>query len=80
MFFMAEYGPFIVSELIQRNRMATIDVTKLRDCPEDYYGTAAFNGFPTAIAGLLGLSNLSDYELCEYTEQHGVDLTKFSIE
>lgn len=60
--------------------MATIDVTKLRDYMEDYYGTAAFNGFPVAMADLIELSNLSDYELCEYAEQHGVDLTEFSVE
>lgn len=60
--------------------MATIDVTKLRDYMEDYYGTAAFNGFPVAMADLVDLSNLNDYELCEYAEQHGVDLTKFSVE
>lgn len=47
---------------------------------EDYYGTAAFDGFPVAMADLIELSNLSDYELCEHAEQHGVDLAEFSVE
>lgn len=60
--------------------MATIDVDKLRECMEDYYGTAAFNGFPVAMADLVELSNLNDYELCEHAERNGIDLTKFSID
>ncbi len=60
--------------------MATIDVDKLREYMEDYYGTAAFNGFPVAMADLVELSNLNDYELCEYAERNGIDLTKFSID
>lgn len=60
--------------------MAIIDAAKLRDYMEDHYGTAAFNGFPAAMADLIELSDLNDYELCDYAEQHGVDLTEFSVE
>lgn len=47
---------------------------------EDNYGTAAFNGFPVAMADLVVISSLSDYELCEYAERNGIDLSKFAID
>ncbi len=60
--------------------MSTVDAAKLRDYLENYYGTAAFNGFPIAMADLVELSNLSDYELCKFAEEKGVDLTKFIVD
>lgn len=44
--------------------MATIDVDKLRDYMTDYFGTAAFNGFPAVILDLFDIECMSGYELC----------------
>lgn len=44
--------------------MATIDVDKLRDYMIDYFGTAVFNGFPTATLDLSDIECMSGYELC----------------
>ena len=60
--------------------MALIDAGKLRDYLEDYYGATAFNGFSVAMADRVELNNLSDYELCEYDENHGVDPSKFIVD
>lgn len=60
--------------------MAAIDTTKLRDYLEDYYGTALFSGFPVAMADLVEVSSLNDYELCEFAERNGVDLAEFALD
>lgn len=60
--------------------MAAIDTTKLRDYLEDYYGTALFSGFPVAMADLVEVSSLNDYELCEFAERNGVDLAEFTLD
>lgn len=57
-----------------------IDVDKLKDALSDYYGTAAFNGFPAAFADLIALDNLSGLELCELAEREGLDLEKYQAE
>lgn len=57
--------------------MTLIDTKRLREYMEDYYGTAAFSGFPLAMSDLVELDSLSDFELCKYAEKQGIDLTKF---
>lgn len=51
--------------------MSTIDAVKLEDLLEDYFGTAASDGFPIATTVLFGASSLTDCELCKYAKQHG---------
>lgn len=59
--------------------MATIDVDKLRDCMTDHFGTAMFNGFPTAILDLSDIESMGAYELCQKAESIGIDLRDFEI-
>jgi hypothetical protein len=54
-----------------------IDVDKLRDYMEDYYGTAAFNGSPAAMVDAWDVDEADPYELCERAEREGIDLTRF---
>lgn len=54
-----------------------IDVDRLRDYLMDYYGTAAFGGFPVAIADAWEIERMSGYELCKLAERMGVDLGRF---
>ncbi len=60
--------------------MALIDVDELRDCLEDYYGTAMFGGFPAAVIDLAESEDMSGEELCRKAEELGIDLRKFVIE
>ena len=60
--------------------MATIDVDALREYLEDYVGTAAFNGFPSAVLGLSDIERMDGYELCQKAEELGVDLRQFEVE
>lgn len=60
--------------------MATIDVDALRDCMEDYCGTAMFSGFPAAVVDLADVERADGQELCEMAERMGVDLRRFVVE
>lgn len=59
--------------------MATIDVDALRDYLLDYYGTAAFSGFPAAILDVMNIEDMDGYELCRRAEELGVDLERFTV-
>ena len=54
-----------------------VDVDRLRDYMEDYYGTAAFNGFPAAIADAWAVERMDGGSLCRLAEREGVDLRRF---
>ena len=56
-----------------------IDVDKLRKDMKNYYGTAMFNGFPTAVMDLSKVERLSDRELVELAQKNGVDLRKYIV-
>lgn len=57
-----------------------IDVDELRDYMRDYYGTAAFNGFPAAMMDMWDLDRMGDYEVVEKAAESGVDLRRFQVD
>lgn len=54
-----------------------IDIDKLRAYLLDYYGTAAFGGFPFAMVDVCEIEGMDGHELCKKAEQMGVDPRKF---
>lgn len=60
--------------------MAKIDTDKLRDCLEDYCGTAAFSGFPAALLDVADIEGMDGHELCEKAEDLGIDLQRFEVD
>lgn len=54
-----------------------IDVERLRADIMDYYGTAAFSGFPAAIVDLARVERMSGEELVRFAEDHHFDLSKY---
>ncbi|MDO4503063.1 MAG: hypothetical protein Q4D06_07745 [Coriobacteriia bacterium] len=56
-----------------------IDVDKLRDYMQDYYGTAAFSGFPAAFFDVEDVRRMDGYELCQRAEREGIDLRRFEV-
>ena len=59
--------------------MAKIDTDELRDYLEDYCGTAS-SGFPAALLDVADIENMDGYELCEKTEDLGIDLERFRVD
>ena len=57
-----------------------IDVDKLRDDMEDYYGTAMMNGFPMAMVELSDVETASDRELVDMAVKEGFDLRKYEVD
>lgn len=64
----------------EETNMAKIDTDKLRDYLEDYCGTAASSGFPTALLDVRDIENMDGYELCEKAEDLGIDLERFRVD
>ncbi len=60
-----------------QNMEIRVDVDRLRDYMQDECGTAAFNGFPTAMVDEWEIERMDGYELCRKAEQMGVDLREF---
>ena len=54
-----------------------IDVSKLRDDLEDYYGTAMCSGFPMAVVELSQAQNASPQELVDMARRAGLDLGRY---
>lgn len=50
-----------------------LDITKLRACLEDYYGTAMFSGLPMAVVELAQVQNASPQELVDMAQRAGID-------
>ena len=57
-----------------------IDVDKLRDDMEDYYGTAMMNGFPMAVVELSEVESASDRDLVQKAVKEGFDLRDYEAE
>lgn len=57
--------------------MSDIDVNKLRKDLTDYYGTAAFSGFPMAIMDTARMSSASKEDLIREAAKNGFDLNKY---
>ncbi len=55
----------------------TIDVEKLKGDLIDYYGTAAFNGFPAAIVDVTDVQKATLGELVELARRAGFDLNEY---
>ena len=54
-----------------------IDVSRLRDDLEDYYGTAVFCGMPAAVIELTQAQSASPQELVDMARQAGFDLGRY---
>lgn len=57
-----------------------IDMDALRDYLLDSCGTAAFSGFPAALAEVMDIEGMSAWELFEKAEVLGIDLRRFEVE
>lgn len=56
-----------------------IDADRLRDYMVDRCGTAAFSGFPAAIADAWETERIDGCELCRFAERQGIDLRRFQL-
>ena len=56
-----------------------IDIFELKRDLKDYYGTAAFNGFPMAMLDVVKVENASDEEIVEMAGKAGMDLRKYQL-
>lgn len=54
-----------------------IDISRLRDDMEDYYGTAIFCGMPMAVIELTQAQNASPQELVDMAQDAGFDLSRY---
>ena len=54
-----------------------IDISKLRDDLENYYGSAMFSGFPMAVVELSQVESASPQELVELSQRAGFDLNDY---
>ena len=54
-----------------------IDISKLRDDLENYYGSAMFSGLPMAVVELTQVENASPKELVELSHRAGFDLNDY---
>ena len=56
-----------------------IDIQKLREDLEDYFGTAAANGFPAAYMNVKEVEDMSNAEVVKLAEKLGFDLREYEI-
>ena len=54
-----------------------INVDALRRDLEEFYGSAAFGGFPAALVDLAQVENASPQQLVELSRRAGLDLTDY---
>ena len=54
-----------------------IDISRLRDDLEDYYGTAMFSGMPMAVIELSQAGTASPQELVDMALRAGLDLGRY---
>lgn len=54
-----------------------LDISKLRNDLEDYYGTAMFSGMPMAVVELTQAQTASPRELVDMAQQAGFDLDRY---
>lgn len=55
----------------------TYDYKKLRKDLIDYFGTAAFSGFPAAMMDVYDVEKASNEKLLEYAKQAGFNMSKY---
>ena len=53
-----------------------INESQLRRDLQDYYGTAAYNGFPAAAMDAMNVDNMSTQELINQAQKNGFDMSK----
>lgn len=56
-----------------------IRIDRLRKDLMDYYGTAAFNGFPMAVVDLGKIERMSDEEIVRLAQEKGIALEKYRV-
>ena len=54
-----------------------LDISRLRDDLEDYYGTAMFSGMPMAVIELSQAETASPQELVDMAQRAGLDLGRY---
>lgn len=54
-----------------------LDISRLRDDLEDYYGTAMFSGMPMAVIELSQAETASPQELVDMALRAGLDLGRY---
>ena len=54
-----------------------LDISKLRDDLEDYYGSAMFSGLPMAVVELTQAQTASPQELIDMAQRAGFDLDRY---
>lgn len=54
-----------------------LDISKLRDDLEDYYGSAMFSGLPMAVVELTQAQTASPQELVDMAQRAGFDLGRY---
>ena len=54
-----------------------IDYNKLRNDLKDYYGTAAYSGFPIAICDVSRVTTASNEDLIKEATRNSLDLNKY---
>lgn len=59
--------------------MNDFDFNKMKHDLVDYYGTAAFSGFPMAIMDVSRMESASDEELLHEAVKNGMDLNKYKL-
>lgn len=57
----------------------TIDIDRLRDDLEDYYGTGAFSGMPAMMMEVSDIQRMSDEEVVRKAQREGFDLFKYQV-
>lgn len=57
----------------------TIDIDRLRDDLEYYYGTGAFSGMPAMMMEVFNIQRMSDDEVVKNAQYEGFDLFKYQI-
>lgn len=56
-----------------------IDIDRLREDLEDYYGTAMFGASPLAVMDLVEVDSASDEELIKMARKLRIDLDKYIL-
>ncbi len=54
-----------------------LDISRLRDDLEEYYGAAAFSGLPMAVVELAQAQEASPQELADMARRAGFDLGRY---
>ena len=57
--------------------MYTLDEEKLRHDLQDYYGTAAYSGFPMAAMDAMRVNSMSTQELVNKAQRNGFNMSRY---